>query len=175
MARSSIDNDAVSESLAPAGGLQHFRTVAGGKYQRDDPFGVPPDRKARSLPDIPVPVPTVRAPNTPKVQRDRPKNPNPTPQDEPPADDLGEGRGKGRVFPENVTVPLSVALRDRSEELARTLNRNRKIRKERITRNSVIRVALEQFLDTFTPRSDQAIESEADLLVAARSKNRKPA
>ena len=70
-------------------------------------------------------------------------------------------------------MPLSVALRDRSEELARTLNRNRKVRKERITRNSIIRVALEQFLDTFTPSADQVIECEADLLAATRSKLRR--
>jgi hypothetical protein len=59
-------------------------------------------------------------------------------------------------------VPLSASLRDRAEELARVLNRSRKVRKERITRNTVIRVALEHSLDTFAPGKDECINTEAD-------------
>ena len=170
MPGSSFDNEPVTESLAPAAGLQHFRTVAGGRHQRDDPFGSAPDRKARAMPDVP---PSVPAPTIPKSPREPQKTPATATIGTTPSDELAEEGGRARVFAENVTVPLFVALRDRSEELARTLNRNRKVRKERITRNSVIRVALEQFLDTFTSSAEQAIECEADLLAAARSKPRR--
>ena len=170
MPRSSFDNEPATERLAPAAGLQHFRTVAGGRHQRDDPLGSAPDRKARTMPDVPPPAP---APSIPKPPRESQKNHAPAIIGATPSNELAEEGGRPRVFAENVTVPLSVALRDRSEELARTLNRNRKVRKERITRNSVIRVALEQFLDTFTSSADQAIECEADLLAAARSKPRR--
>lgn len=165
-------DEKLSETLDASGGLQQFRSVAQRpKTVRDDPFGRPPPTPVPAAPQ-PAPVsPTVEAPLKDSRSAARPttKPPEPPARDEP-APDVAEGS----EFTENVTVPLSRALRDRSEELAKSLNRNRSIRKSRITRNSIIRVALECFLDDFSPESGQAVNSEDELLQAARSARRRP-
>lgn len=162
MRRSDADNQALSESLASAGGLGQFRTVAGGrKHERDDPFGTPAPAKAKARPANTDPVPKARPP---KPVSDRPVEAMPEAPEAPPSPDSAPEAPKVSIFTENVTVPLSASLRDRAEELARVLNRNRKVRKERITRNSVIRVALELFLEAFSPRPSDTVNCEEDLL-----------
>ena len=51
-----------------------------------------------------------------------------------------------------MTVLLDPELRDGAEALAKKLQRSRLEKGERITANTVIRVALRAMLETFTPR-----------------------
>ena len=176
MARPHSHQEALSESLQASGGLGQFRAVAERTREvRDGPFGPPPERPASEPPKpIPKSAPALATAPTPKVEQRIPATP---PSKQPaPAQALAESvapDAEENLFTENVTVPLSRSLRDRSEELAKLLNRNRTIRKSRITRNTVIRVALESFLETFRPTSSESVNSEAELLKAALSARRK--
>lgn len=70
---------------------------------------------------------------------------------------------KTELYTEPVTVPLNAEMRDRAEALAKDLQRRRTEKSERITANTVIRVALRAMLDTFHPGSGVVVNTEADL------------
>lgn len=170
MPSSAAQEEKLSESIEASGGLQQFRTVSQRpKGIRDDPFGRPtpvepataPVKQAKSPTP---PVPQKHAPPAPKA----PTKPELTENENSQAD-----RAEADLYPDKVTVPLSVALRDQSEDIARALNRSRSIRKTRITRNSVIRVALQCFLERFSPNPGHPVNSEDELLEVARSQFRK--
>ena len=170
MARTSSSESTLSQNMEVSGGLQQFRSVAqGARDVRDGPFGPPPKPVAKEAPpatETPK-IETVRTEQRPPVKT--PKEPrNARKNEETAAEEVSVS-----MFGENVTVPLSEALRDRSEELARTINRSRTVRKDRITRNSIIRVALQCFLEEFSLASGQAVNSEEELLKAAQSRRRR--
>lgn len=169
MARASSPGSTLAQNLEVTGGLKQFRTVAQGSRELDSPFGPPSKPPAREVsPKIEPPaVEPIRAEQrvaTKKPQEPRNARRNSEREGEEPTPSL---------LVENVTVPLSRALRDRSEELARLINRTRTIRKHRITRNSIIRVALQCFLDEFSPAAGEAVNSEEELLQAARRSSRR--
>jgi|SRR5579883_2536602 len=70
---------------------------------------------------------------------------------------------KTDLYTERVTVPLNAELRDRSEALARDIQRHRTQKGERITSNTVYRVAIRALLDILPPGSDLGINTENDL------------
>lgn len=174
MARPSSTESSLAADVQVSGGLQQFRTVAqGSREARDNPFGGPVKAAA--------PAPAREAPpatEPPKVESIRPE---PKPAASPPREPrIARQKVEAEpvelvaaVYAENVTVPLSEALRDRSEELAKVINRNRSVRKQRITRNSIIRVALQVLLDDFSHLSAQSLNSEEELLQAARSRRKR--
>lgn len=170
MARDTEREGSLSANIQVSGGLQQFRSVAqgGGRDGRDSPFGAP------LKPVVTEPVPVVPAPQLEPV-RVRPQPVVKAPKETKPqeAEERNEEVLPVSTFGENVTVPLSQALRDRSEELSRAINRNRSVRKHRITRNSIIRVALQCFLDEFEPDSNRPINSEDELLQAAKRRRKK--
>jgi len=167
MARDS--SSTLSQNLEVSSGLQQFRSAAqGSRDTRDNPFGPPPKPVAKEAPP---------ATETPRVEtiRTEPRPSTKTPKEPRNARRSEETTDEGvsvTALGENVTVPLSEALRDRSEELARVINRGRtvKTKDNRITRNTVIRVALQCFLDDFSLASSETVNSEEELLKAARSR-----
>lgn len=168
MARPSPSDSTLAQNVEVSGGLQQFRSVAqGSRERRDSPFGPPPKS--------PIEEPAPEAPKLETVRREpRPPQREPQePRNAPKKDEAVTEHSSVSPFVENVTVPLSEALRDRSEELAKSINRGRSVRKHRITRNSIIRVALQCFLDDFTLTPNQSVNSEDELLEAARSKRRR--
>ena len=170
MARLTGQDDKLAETLQARGGLSQFRNVAERpREKRDNPFGPTPTSVASAPVEIvqpkpkvatPEPAPAVAEVQQPKVAKSRPR--------------VAKSESKATVDPntENVTVPLSRSLRDRSEELARVLNRNRSIRKSRITRNTIVRVALECMLDDLGSAAEHSVNSEEELLELARSLRR---
>src|SRR5262245_20275294 len=133
-------DDKLSQSLDAGEGLQQFRSVSQRpKPLRDDPFGRPSvathnDPSPRQSPTVepvaPRPAPASVAPEPPATVSA-------------PIVETSEPEPDESLNTEKLSVPLSRTLCDRSDELARLLNRSRSIRKSRITRNSVIRVALQ--------------------------------
>jgi len=172
MARATEQEEKLAESLQARGGLSQFRSVSERpREKRDSPFGAAPAtispmpaKLVEEKPIVQKPEPVVVA--TPEVEPVRVAKPRAR-APKPVADVTPDPNT------ENVTVPLSRSLRDRSEELARVLNRNRTIRKTRITRNTILRVALQCILDDLGDASEHSVNSEEELLELARSFRRK--
>lgn len=172
MASATEQEEKLAESLQARGGLSQFRTVSERpREKRDNPFGASPanisPKPAKLVEEKPIvqkPEPVVVA--TPDVEPAKVSKTRTRATKSAAEDTLDPNT-------ENVTVPLSRSLRDRSEELARVLNRNRTIRKTRITRNTILRVALQCILDDLGDASEHSVNSEEELLELARSFRRK--
>jgi hypothetical protein len=65
-------------------------------------------------------------------------------------------------------VLLNAEIRDRAEALAKDLQRRRTHKGERITTNTVIRVALRALLDAFDPSASATINTESELYETVR-------
>ena len=74
---------------------------------------------------------------------------------------------KAELYCERVTVPLDAELRDGVESLAKDLQRKRTEKGERITANSVIRVAIRVMLENFDS-GDAVVNTEDELFDALR-------
>ena len=162
--------DALSSSLQAGGGFGQFKAVSERpKEFRDGPFG--PPKESAAQPQAPV----AKHPAA-NIRRHELKSSTPTSKPQSPISRPSEVESpetaEASRFSEKVSLPLTLSLRERSEQFAKRLNRARTVRKTRITSNSVIRVALEVFLDSFNPPTSQAINSEEELLKAARHKSR---
>jgi hypothetical protein len=70
---------------------------------------------------------------------------------------------KTEIYTERVTVLLDPDLRDGAEALAKKLQRSRSQKGERITANTVIRVALRAMLETFDPPSFGLLNTEEEI------------
>jgi hypothetical protein len=73
---------------------------------------------------------------------------------------------KTELYTERVTVLLNADLRDRAEALAKELHRRRTQKGERITANTIFRVAIRGMLDTFDPATAAELNTELDLYEA---------
>jgi len=167
MARSTETSKSVAEGIAQSGGLAQFRTVAARRDEADGPFGPPTERRRKRVGDAPQPEPAPPTPQPPSSPvRDEPSEAADAAQ----AADRAEPVAEPLAPTENITVPFSEDLRDRSERCAKVLSRSRSIRKRRITRNSVIRVATELFLDEFALDLGESINSEEELLARCRAR-----
>lgn len=69
---------------------------------------------------------------------------------------------KTELYTERVTVLLDAELRDGAEALAKELQRRRTEKGERITANTIMRVALRELLETFVADTSSTINSEDD-------------
>lgn len=169
MARATSSETSLSETLDAGGGLKQFRAVSERpQNRRDSPFGQPTPKERGPESEGP---PAKSEPRAPKPKKAAPvttaAKPKPAPREAEPDPEPTPGTVQA-LYTENVTLPLSTELRDRSEELAKALNRSRSVKKLRLTRNSVIRVALQCFLDEFEPPTDGSVNSEEELLEAFR-------
>lgn len=79
---------------------------------------------------------------------------------------------KADIFTERVTLSMSTEMRDDVEALARELQRRRTRKDERITANTVMRVAIQSLLERLNLEDWEAANNEADLLELARRKLR---
>jgi hypothetical protein len=75
---------------------------------------------------------------------------------------------KTDLYAERVTVPLSAELRDGAESVAKVLQRRRTEKGERITSNTVIRVALRVLLECFGDNPDEVANNEEELFELVR-------
>jgi hypothetical protein len=77
---------------------------------------------------------------------------------------MGPGTRKADIFTERVTLQLSTGMRDAVDALARDLQRRRTAKDERITANTVMRVAINILLERFELGADDVANSEGELL-----------
>lgn len=73
-------------------------------------------------------------------------------------------------YTERMTLPMTFEMRERLDSLARQLQRRRADKSERITANSLIRVAIEVYLDALTPGEEETPSNEDELRSIALSK-----
>jgi hypothetical protein len=111
------------------------------------------------LPPLPVRVPTIEE----SARQVRVTYPDPEPQETPPV-------RKADIFTERVTLSVSTEMRDAVEALAREIQRRRTRKDERITANTIMRVAINSFLDSLELEDGDIANSEAELLALARIK-----
>ena len=71
---------------------------------------------------------------------------------------------------EKVTVPMDIELRDSVQSLARQLHNSRRVKAERITSNTVMRVAIRAFLEEFSLDSMDSVNDEQELFELVKKK-----
>jgi len=79
---------------------------------------------------------------------------------------------KADIFSERVTLQMSPEMRDEVDSLAREIQRSKMTKEERITANSIMRVAVRHFLDTFKLDTEERVNTEAELLDLMKRRNR---
>jgi len=79
---------------------------------------------------------------------------------------------KADLCSERVTVQMPPEMRDEVDSLARELQRSKVTKAERITANSVMRVAIRHFLDEFKLRRRDGINTEDELLAEVKKQTR---
>lgn len=173
MAKNNQPGGSLAANVEVTSGLQAFRSVATGPtVVRDSPFGRP----------AAAPAPTVAKAEVvtepPKVAEVEPapqpvRKPTTRPKVTEESDEQEEEERSADPNENKITLPLTHALYDQSGDLARVINRKRTVRGNRITRNSVIRVALQCFLDDFSLSPGRPVNSEEELLEAARSRRKR--
>jgi hypothetical protein len=77
---------------------------------------------------------------------------------------------KADIFTERVTLSVSTEMRDAVEALAREMQRRRTKKEERITANTVMRVAINALLQSFDLEEGDVANTEEELLALARLK-----
>ena len=70
---------------------------------------------------------------------------------------------KADIFTERVTLQMSAEMRDAVDELARQLQRAKTSKNERITANTVIRVAIRLLTENFELGKDEGPNNEEEL------------
>jgi hypothetical protein len=173
MARGQISDEDLSSGLK---GLSGFGALGGAKVIKDSPF-----RDSRSEPKI---VEVAKAPERPVVVKKAPAEPErplaaevkpvavkgtPKPvavRKVPTADTEAavQGRRVADIYTERVTLQLSPEMRDRVDALARELQRSKSNKAERITANTVMRVAIQHVLKNFKLNGGDAPSGEEELL-----------
>lgn len=71
---------------------------------------------------------------------------------------------KAARYTERITFPITLEMRDGFEDLARKINRQRSIRQQRVTANTVMRVALEAFRTRFKFSDTDVANTDEELL-----------
>ncbi len=174
MGKAPITEEDLTRGLEAMGGFSNL----GQKPRRDSPFGSeyvrnrpaetsPPPVRANPTPtptraDI-VPMPSPRSQELPRPVT--PAAPIASPVElRNPISELPQSQPKSETYQERITLQMTPAMRDRLNELARTLQRKRRTKGERITPNTIMRVAIESFIAGFEPSQVLGVSSEDELL-----------
>jgi hypothetical protein len=179
MAKSQVSEEELAKGLK---GIGNFSGLSP-RVQRDNPFRdsrqekvEPPKTIEVRLPppELPAAKPTAPniAPDESKSVRALPATPKPRPK-------VREGESKSReeesarkadIFTERVTLQISPEMRDEIDALARDLQRAKTTKEERITSNTVMRVALQFLMKNYQFERGDVANTEAELynLVAQR-------
>ena len=174
MARGQISDEELSSGLKGLGG---FGALGGAKVVKDSPF-----RDSRSEPKI---VEVARAPERPAVAKTAPVEAERATAAEAKAAAAkvsqrtfaakksvterkaeAQGRRVADVYTERVTLQLSPEMRDRVDGLAKELQRSKTGKEERITANTVMRVAIQLLLKHYKLVGGDVPNGEEELLDA---------
>jgi len=186
MAKGQVSDKELATGLKTFGGFGALGQAAT-RPRREDPFRdtraeaapAPPPlievvKTPPAEPEVSAPAPETEEPA--KVREKKPavprltraeRKPEPVHRPEPSA-----AEKKSEFYTERVTVPLDPELRDAAEALAKDLQRRRTEKGERITANTVMRVALRILLDGFDSKSAGIVNTEEELYEAASARFR---
>jgi hypothetical protein len=150
-----------------------------GKTRRDSPFrDSRVEEKTVELPPA-KPVKQAESVRAEVVAAEIEPEPRPTPArgtaplpKVPRAEKKKPAQRKADIYSERVTLQISPEMRDEVDELARTLQRAKATKAERITANSVMRVAIQLLVNGFDLGAGEAPNNEAELLELVTSKCR---
>ncbi len=175
MAKGQVSEEQLSQGLK---GIGNFGGLSTSRVRRDNPFRdsrketAPPEAakpvspaepaplRAREAELKPVAAKTVRPAPAPKLSSKAAKADVPKKED---------GARKADIFTERVTLQLSPEMRDDVERLARELQRTKTSKQERITANTVMRVAIRLLTGHFEVRPGEAPNTEEELFEFARA------
>ncbi len=174
MAKGRVSDEELEEGLASAGGLGGF--VSASKVRRDSPFGVEHVRAVRREPPAEPKHSNVKAIEpAAKVEQEvkppqakRPVRAKPEPKKLIEVA-VPEREALAGANSEKVSLPMPVELRDAISDLAKKLQRMRTEKTERITSNTVMRVAIQVFIERFDADKAPISNTEAELLEAVRT------
>jgi hypothetical protein len=180
MARGQISDEDLSSGLKGLGG---FGALGGAKVIKDSPFrdsrsehktlevakaperpvaakkavvpvegdaGVTVEAKPVSIKATPKPLPAKKAAVEPQA--------------------TAQGRRVADIYTERVTLQLSPEMRDRVDALARELQRSKTGKSERITANTVIRVAVKHLIRHFSLEGEDIPNDEEELFAAVEKR-----
>ena len=179
MAKGQVTEEDLSAGLKSIGSLGTL-TSSGGR--RDSPFGKDfaktPSPEALQVKEItlaptnntaelkarePSPVATQLA-SKPKVIPERKAVAVKESREE--GQRVEESKRKADILTERITLQMRSEMRDDLNDLARKLQRKKTDKSERITANSVMRVAIQSFLESFELKDSLAPNTEEELLQA---------
>lgn len=175
MAKGQVTEDDLAQSMKSLGG---FGSLGADRARKDSPFR--DSRIEEKTIEIPKLVEAAK-PEPVRVLPDVLEEPAPTPRVampglEPkprPAKKVGAVTNrKADIYSERVTVQMSPEMRDGVDELARQLQRGKTSKVERITSNTVMRVAITFLLDHFAVKAGEAPNNERELLSLVESRLR---
>lgn len=182
MAKGQVTDEELEASLQSVGGLGG---IAGSGARRDSPFGTDFVRKGTPAPKariesaaaqeitktVEIKGRGVRSESEPKeapqpIKKVGPVSvPSPSVEEVPVDSEAKESTRKADTLTERVTLQMSPEMRDRVNELSRKLQRAKTDKKsERITANTVMRVAIQVFLDSDRLGELEGVNSEEELL-----------
>ena len=167
MAKGQVSEEALTEGLK---GIGNFGGLSSNRVRRDNPF-----RDSSSQPSVPTktfeiskrevrehsntqPVPDVNPepirPTMSPGRMEKTKAKKQTP--------MAAGR-KADIYTERVTLQISPEMRDEVERIARELQRAKTSKEERITANTVIRVAIQLLTQNFSIKFGEVPNNEGEL------------
>ena len=171
MARGQVSEEDLSSGLKGLGG---FGSLGGARVVKDSPF-----RDSRSAPKPADPPKVIEVPTIAKQASESPVVPDARlqpakelvrrePVKKSPAASKAEpaGRRVADIYTERVTLQLSPEMRDRVDALAREIQRSKTDKGERITANTVMRVAIQHVLKHFKLTGGDVPNGEDALLAA---------
>ena len=177
MAKGQVTDEELSSGLKGLGG---FGALTGAKALKDSPFRdsrseapkvVEVVRPAVVEPPKPAPVPVrpekLPAPDTKPERVPRLAKPKPVTQKV--AAESGTRR-VADVHTERITLQLSPGMRDDVDAFARELQRSRASKGERITGNTIMRVAIRILLDQIGTKDCSGASSEEELVRIIKTK-----
>jgi hypothetical protein len=178
MGKGQVSEKELERSIKSLGGLTGLASSA---VRRDSPFGsefvknVPPQAREPLVLEKVIDLDVKTEPELPPASESRPEV-TPLPKatkakrEIPTAEEEEELDGGARLFTERTTLKMTAVMRDDLHYLARKLQRRRQNKDERITSNTVIRVAIQLILDELKLKDTDVANSEAELFSLVKKK-----
>lgn len=178
-----VTEDDLASGIRSMGGLGTLT-----RTRRDSPFRDTREEERPEVKTVELPPPVEAAPRVAEVrngvkpepeivqraERPRVVAERSVPVDKPVRNERKKSpQRKADIYSERVTLQMSPEMRDEVDELARQLQRAKTSKDERITANTVMRVAIQAFLEAFDLDPKSCPNSEKELLDVARTRKRK--
>jgi hypothetical protein len=123
----------------------------------------PPVSSRAAVTERQIPNPPIETRPAPKTIEDAAREVRVVEAHEAESDDSPSAPRKADLYSERVTLLMSSDMRDRVEALAKELQRRKTTKSERITSNTVMRVAINFFLERFELHDEDVANNEEEL------------